>query len=133
MAPPALSEVRAVALAWWREPGAPLLPVLTARLAALWTDDGAIVRARLENRSGVYTLVLDLERQGNTVIREWTPPDGDRQETLGDVYSAELGGSLRAREGIDVGGPARTAHLNDRKARLLGELAEVDRQLLELR
>lgn len=95
MATPTLSELRAIAVAWWREPGVPRLDVLDARLAATFTDAGAIVRSRVENRAGVYTLVVELERGGAVVSREWTPTAGERQDTLGDVFCGAYGTSLR--------------------------------------
>lgn len=98
MATPTLQQIRDVAVAWWREPGTPSLDVLRARVAALWTDGGAIVRMRIENRSGVYTLVAELERLGTIVTREWTPTNGERQEDLADVYCQEHGGTIRQRE-----------------------------------
>lgn len=106
MAAPTLQQIRDVAVAWWRASGLPRLDVLSARLAALWTDSNAIVRMRIENRSGVYTLVAELERNGNIVTREWTPTNGERQETLGDIYCQEHGSSLRKREARIASGEA---------------------------
>lgn len=107
MATPTLQQIRDVAIAWWQEPGRPRLDVLAARLAALWTDTNAIVRVRIENRSGIYTLVAELERNGTIVTREWTPVNGQRQEDLGDVYCQEHGSSLRTREARVASGEAQ--------------------------
>ena len=82
-------------MAWWREPGVPRLDVLDARLAAAFTDPGAIVRSRVENRAGVYTLVVELERNGTIIAREWTPTAGDRQGDLADIYDPSRGASMR--------------------------------------
>lgn len=106
MATPTLQQIRDVAVAWWQEPGRLRLDVLSARLAALWTDTNAIIRVRIENRSGVYTLVAELERNGTIATREWTPTSGVRQETLGDVYCQEHGSTLRTREARVAAGDA---------------------------
>ena len=105
MATPTLSDVRAVAVAWWQEPGLPVLDDLIARVAALFTDPGAIIRGRIENQAGVYTLVLELERAGTIVTRSWTPTNGVRQETLGQIYCATYGCSIQQYEAkIAAGG-----------------------------
>jgi len=94
VAAPTLAQLRAVAVAWWREPGRPVLAVLRARVAALWTDPRCSVRVDIVNNAGVWSLVVTLEVRSpdgtiaNTITRTWTPDADDlaaRQERIYDV------------------------------------------------
>lgn len=99
MATPTLTDLRNLAVAWWTEPGLPKLDDLQARIASIWTDPNAMVRARIENQAGVYTLVVELERNGTIVSRSWTPTNGLRQEDLADVCCQNLGGATLRQAG----------------------------------
>lgn len=96
MATPTLANLQALAIAWWQAPGLPNLDTLVAQIAQIWTDPGAIVRAQILNNSGVYSIRVELERNGTIVGRTWTPTNGQRQETLADIYCASLGGTLNS-------------------------------------
>ncbi len=92
MAAPTAQEVRAVVIQWWREPGRPLLPVLRARLATLWTDARSSVRLTVENVAGSLTLILYLERRdvsGNVIFNETRTATrdqlGSRIEDFNDI------------------------------------------------
>jgi hypothetical protein len=87
MATPTLNQVRALAEAWFQEPGPKRLDAFTARLAALFTDPDAIVRGRIENRSGSYVAVLELERNGVIISREWAPAGA--QDALREIFCQE--------------------------------------------
>jgi hypothetical protein len=103
MATPTLAQIRGLTIDYMQACAAssttPRLDVIAARVAAIFTDPDAIVRMRIENRAGIYTLVAELERNGNTVTREWTPAGELRQDILADVYCAEYGATLRTVEG----------------------------------
>lgn len=98
MATPTLNQVRALAVDWWQEPGPKRLDALLARVAALFTDSGAIVRGRIENRSGSFVAVLELERNGVIVTREWAP--AGLQDALADVFDQSYGRTLREAESL---------------------------------
>lgn len=87
------ADIKDMADAWWAVPGPLHLDVLAARVAAHWVEVGAIVRVRIEHRAGpVHVVVVELERDQQVSTREWTPPVGQRPETLDDVRDAALGG-----------------------------------------
>lgn len=91
MAAPTLAQVRAVVVAWWREPGRPRLDVLRARIAQLWTDARTSVRLRIVNNSGTWSVVAELETRNadgtvaSTVTRTWTPDSADMQARIEQV------------------------------------------------
>jgi hypothetical protein len=92
MATPTLNQVSALAEAWFSEPGPKRLDALTARLAELFTDSAAIVRGRIENRSGVYTAVLEFEQDGTVITREWAPTG--LQDALREVFCQEYSATV---------------------------------------
>jgi len=79
---PTLAEVKAVAAAWWREPGRPRIDVLRARLAALCTDPFTSIRAAIVNVPP-WTLFVRYEQRDasgavlNTITRSATKDDLD--------------------------------------------------------
>lgn len=105
MATPTLAACRAIAVAWWREPGVPSLSVLQARLAGVFTNEtrARIGCPRIVDNAGALSLVVELERDGSVVRSvSWTPNAGDRQETLLDVFDPTIGMTHRRRREIDA-------------------------------
>ena len=76
----------------------PRLDVIQARVAALFTDPNAIVRMRIENQAGIYTLVAELERDGTIITRSWTPTHEFRQDIIADVFCQDYGATRRTAE-----------------------------------
>lgn len=112
MSAPTLAQVRTVVVAWWREPGRPVLAVLRARIAKLWNDPNTSVRLSLVNNAGVWSVVAQLEtRDANgvvvsTVNRVWTPTSDDMQariEKVADVVD-DLGTSPAERAAMAAAG-----------------------------
>lgn len=99
MAVPTLAEIRAIVIAWWREPGRPKLDDLKARIAAAWTDPRAALSIRIVDIP-IQGLAIVAELRihdvnGNTVqtvTRQWQPagerPGADLDDVIDDSIDA---------------------------------------------
>ncbi len=104
MATHATSEVRALALEWWRDKtDRPSLSVLAARAAGLFTDekDGRYwaVTLTIELVKKDLSIVLRADRSdGTKITRIWVPDEEEqkvKQRGLFDVYVPSLGCTYR--------------------------------------